>query len=365
MKKIKIITILGTRPEIIKLSPILPLLDKEFNHILIHTGQHYSFNLDAIFFEELCLKAPDYNLNTGSGTHAEQLGKMIIGIEKVLFEENPDAVIVFADPNTPLAGALAASKINIPVIHIEAGCRCNNKSVPEEINRILVDHCSNILFAPDKVAYSNLIREGIPKEKIHLVGSTAIDSVLRNIKIAEKSDILNLYNLKKDSYILVTVHRAENTDNKTNLKNIVEALNKLSDDITIIFSVHPRTLKALETHNIKLDENIKDIEPPGYLEFLKLMKNALFIITDSGGIQEEAAVLDIPVLILRNETEWTYLTDIGKNKLVGQKSKDIIKEAKDLIDNKEKLEKMKKVKVDFTKNVAEKIVQILKNELKK
>jgi UDP-N-acetylglucosamine 2-epimerase len=242
MKKLKVITILGTRPEITKLSPVLPVFDKEFDHKVIHTGQHYSYTMDRIFFEELRLRKPDYNLNVGSGTHAEQTAKMLIGIEKILIKEKPDYVVVFADPNTPLAGALAAAKLHIKVVHMEAGTRSFNRKMPEEINRVLIDHCSDILLAPDKKAVQNLAKEGIEKN-VYLVGSTAYEAALRNGEFAKNSNLLNKLKIKKREYILTTVHRAENTNDKKVLGELIGAVNNISEYIDIVLPLHPRTLK--------------------------------------------------------------------------------------------------------------------------
>ena len=357
----KILTILGTRPEIIKLSPIIPLLDKKFKHILVHTGQHYSYNMDKIFFEELELRQPDYMLEIGSGSHAEQTGNMMIGIEKVLIKEQPDYVIVYADPNTPLAGALAAIKLNIPVVHLEAGCRSFNKKMPEEINRIVADHCSEILVAADEAAYNNLKREGLDVSKAYIVGSFAVEPILRSKYIAnKKSNILENLAIKKEEYAVVTIHRAENTDNIKTFKSLIEALNEVSKKIPIIFPMHPRTKKIVEVNKMSISKQIIVLEPLGYLDFIKLMDNSLFIMSDSGGIQEEAAVIDIPCLILRNETEWTYLTDAGKNMLLGTDKNKIISKATALLKDREKLRQMKKIRVPIKTGVADGVVKIFK-----
>jgi len=357
----KVVTIFGTRPEIIKLSPVLPVFDQEFEHITIHTGQHYSHNMDQIFINELGLKEPNYNLKVGSGSHARQTSAMLIGIEDILLKEKPDLVVVFADPNTPLAGALAATKLNIPVVHMEAGCRSFNRNMPEEINRILADHCSDILLAPDQPSCNNLLNEGIPAEKIHVVGSTAYTSSLRNRDLAKKSKILENLNVEEGNYLLATIHRAENTNDLTVLREMFEALNEISKEKKIVIPLHPRTKKLIESQNIKLNEEIIMIEPQGYINFLKLLDCALFVLTDSGGIQEEAAALDTPCVVLRNETEMMYLIEMGKNILAGTQKEKIIKISQDLINNQDKLEKMKNVKVDYPEGIAEKIVEILKN----
>ncbi|MBI5681009.1 MAG: UDP-N-acetylglucosamine 2-epimerase (non-hydrolyzing) [Methanobacterium sp.] len=353
----KIVTILGTRPEIIKLSPIIPLIDKEFDHILIHTGQHYSYNMDKIFFEELGLRNCDYSLNVGSGTHSMQTGKMMIEIENVLLNENPDWVIVQGDTNSTLAGAITASKLNIKIAHVEAGCRSFDKKMPEEINRILVDHCSDILFAPDENAVKNLAAEGIQKEAIHLVGNTSVDACLRIMDLFNLNRLTEL-NLEKENYILLTIHRQENTEyNK--LKEIIKAVNQISNRIKVVFPLHLRTKKIIEDNNIEISENILQIDPVGYKEFIWLLKNSKFVMTDSGGIQEESAILNVPCLILRDNTEWEYLVNMGKTQLVGTNYKNIISSVSDLLNNNWKLEKMKNIKAPLKKNASKKIVNIL------
>jgi len=357
----KIITILGTRPEITKLSPLLPLLDKHFNHILVHSGQHYDYNMDEIFFSDLHLRKPDYFLNVGSGSHASQTAQIMVKFEEILLREKPDWVIVFADPNTPLAGALVASKLHIPLIHLEAGCRSFNKQMPEEINRIICDHCADLLIAPDEVARKNLLQEGLPEERIQVVGSTAIESSLRNVAYAqEKSTVLEQCGLVKGKYILATLHRAENTDDIQVLQGLFDAFSEISKRFPIVFPIHPRTRKIMDDQGLQLSEKVKIIEPQGYLDFLRLLDGCLFILSDSGGIQEEAAALNIPCLILRNETEWTYLVKAGKNLLVGSDKENIVSAANLLLNDPSKLQQMKSVRLDLNSNVAEKIIEVIR-----
>ena len=249
----KIATIFGTRPEIIKLSPLIPLLDREFNQILIHTGQHYSYEMDKIFFEELHLRDCDYTLNIGSGTHAQQTGKMIMKLEEVLLNEKPDIVLVQGDTNSTLAGALAASKLQIPVAHVEAGCRSFDRRMPEEINRILVDHISDYLFAPDENAWKNLTdSECISSEKVHLVGNTSVDACIRAMDMFNQETLVD-YSLEKNNYILFTLHRQENTT-YDGLKEILMALNTISERIKVLFPVHLRTRKVINEYKIEIEE---------------------------------------------------------------------------------------------------------------
>ncbi|XRO77568.1 non-hydrolyzing UDP-N-acetylglucosamine 2-epimerase [Methanocaldococcus sp. 10A] len=340
----KLSIILGTRPEIIKLSPIIRALEKtNIDWHIIHTNQHYSENMDKIFFEELNLPKPKYNLNVGSGTHAQQTGKMLIRIEDVLLKENPDIVIVQGDTNTTLAGALVASKLKINIAHVEAGLRSFDRNMPEEINRVLTDHISDYLFAPTEIAKNNLLREGIEENKIFVVGNTIVDATLQNLKIAEKNEnaIAFFNNIINDDYFLLTLHRAENVDNKKRLKNIIDGIFKITEiyDKDIIFPIHPRTNKRFKEFNLfdklKSNKKIKIIEPVGYLEFLMLEKNADLILTDSGGVQEEACILKTPCITLRDNTERPETVEVGANILVGDNKEKLIK-AVEIMLNKEK-----------------------------
>jgi len=359
----KVMTVLGTRPEIIKLSPLIPLLDKEFNHFVVHSGQHYSFEMDSIFFRELGLKNPKYNLKVGSGTHGFQTGRMLERIEHIIINEKPDIVLTLGDTNTTLAGALAATKLNIKVVHIEAGCRSFNRSMPEEINRIVVDHCSDYLFAPDKKSVENLLKEGIDEKRIYMTGSLIIDACLRSRRFIDKSEIEKKLKLKKGKYILVTIHRAENTESIMILKNIISALNEISEKINVVFVVHPRTMKLLRENKVTWRKNVIISKPLGYFDLLRLIQGSRFIITDSGGIQEEACVLNTPCLVARNETEWMRLVEGGKNFLVGNKKQRILKACNSLLDDKF-LETVKKRELKLVKDVDKKILSILKNILR-
>ncbi|WP_459202399.1 non-hydrolyzing UDP-N-acetylglucosamine 2-epimerase [Methanococcus sp. CF] len=329
---VKIGIILGTRPEIIKMSPVIREL-KNKNFFLIHTNQHYSENMDKVFFEELNLPKPDYNLNIGSGSHGDQTGRMLIEIEKVLLKERPDFVLVQGDTNTVLAGALAASKLGIKIGHIEAGLRSFDRKMPEETNRVLTDHISELLLAPTETAAKNILNEGISIEKIRVVGNTIVDATLQNLKIAEKnekisnflSDITN-----GEKYFLLTLHRAENTDNFEILSKLVTSINEISKKYgkNIIFPIHPRTYKKLNEfgliNEIKNNPLIKIIEPVGYLEFLIFEKNAELIITDSGGLQEEACILNIPCVTLRENTERPETLHVNSNILAGSDPRNIL-----------------------------------------
>ena len=317
----KISVILGTRPEIIKMSPIIRYLkDISLDFFILHTGQHYSYEMERIFFQELELPDADYNLEVGSGTHGQQTGKMLNGIEDVLLQEKPDVVLVQGDTNTVLAGALAAAKLGIKVGHVEAGLRSFDRSMPEEINRVVADHLSDYLFAPTVTAQQNLLQEGISSDNIFVCGNTVVDALFQNIGISEsKLSVLDDLGLQKEGYFLVTAHRQENVDNEGRLNDIVNVLMELQlqYDIPIIFSAHPRTINRLAEFDITLPEGIRIIEPPGYLEFLQLEKNAKLVLTDSGGVQEETCILRVPCVTLRNNTERPETIEVGSNILVG------------------------------------------------
>lgn len=325
-EKITLLSILGARPQFIKIAPLIKALythnlkhrTPKIKHILVHTGQHYDYEMSKVFFKELKIPEPDYNLGVNRGNHGYQVGNMLVRLEKVLLKEKPDWVLVYGDTNSTLAGALAAAKLHIPVGHIEAGLRSFNRKMPEEINRVLTDHISNRLFCPTKTAVKNLKNEGITKG-VYLVGDVMYDAILANIKLAKKkSNVLKNLNLKPKAYYLVTVHRAENTDNKDRLMSILKALHGVR--LPVIFPVHPRTRDAITQCNdstTKQYSNILFIKPVSYLDMLMLEKNAKKILTDSGGIQKEAYFLTVPCITLRDETEWVETLDDGWNILAG------------------------------------------------
>jgi len=325
----KIVIVLGTRPEIIKTLPIIRECQRrKLNYFILHTNQHYSENLDKIFFKELELPQPKYNLDVGSGTHAEETGKMLIGIEKVLIKEKPDIVLVEGDTNTVLAGALAATKLHIKIGHIEAGLRSYFREMPEEINRILTDHISDFLFVPTKKAKEILIGEGISKKKISVTGNTIVDAVYQNLKLAErKSKILKKLNLRKEKYFLITAHRSENVDKKERIKGILKGLELISKKfkLPIIYPIHPRAEKMIRKFKSKVPKVIKLIKPVGYLDFLQLETNAKLILTDSGGVQEEACILKVPCVTLRENTERPETLVIKSNILTGASPQKILK----------------------------------------
>ncbi|WP_408955103.1 non-hydrolyzing UDP-N-acetylglucosamine 2-epimerase [Natroniella sp. ANB-PHB2] len=310
----KVVTIVGARPQFIKAAPVSRELSKENQEILVHTGQHYDQNMSDIFFKELNIPKPDYNLGIGSDSHGKQTGKMLAEIEEVILEEKPDVLLVYGDTNSTIAGALAASKLLIPVIHIEAGLRSYNKDMPEEQNRILTDHISKLLFCPTETAVKNLKKEGIT-QGVENVGDVMYDAVLYNVELSkQKSDILEELGVEAKGYILATVHRAENTNSKERLKNIVQAFNDSNEHI--VLPLHPRTKNYLEKYDLQFNDNVQIIEPVGYLDMLMLESNSKKILTDSGGVQKEAYFLKVPCITMRDETEWIETVDYGWNFLV-------------------------------------------------
>ena len=347
----KIITVIGARPQFIKAAAVSNIIRKEFEEILVHTGQHYDENMSKVFFDELNIPKPDYNMGIGSGNHGQQTGTMLIELEKIYLKEKPDLVLVYGDTNSTLAGALAASKLLIPVAHVEAGLRSFNMNMPEEQNRILTDHISSILFPPTETAVVNLKNEGI-KNSVHNVGDVMFDAVLDFKELAKKkSNIVNELNLIENKYILTTIHRAENTNDINRLRNIIQALNESNK--TIVLPLHPRTKKYISEYKLEFASNVKVIDPVGYLDMIMLEMGSGKIVTDSGGVQKEAFFLSKPCITMRNETEWIETVDNGWNVLVGTDSDKICYNILNFAP------KEKKNNYFGDGNTAQKIVQIL------
>ena len=355
----KIVTIVGARPQFIKAAAIRRAIRKinersqarlygksRIQEILVHTGQHYDYMMDKVFFEELKLPRPDYHLGVGSGSHGKQTGKMLERIEMVLQKERPERVLVYGDTNSTLAGALAAAKLKIPVAHVEAGLRSFNRAMPEEVNRLLTDHLSTFLFCPTDQAVRNLLKEGIKDGGTRIVknvGDVMYDSILYYSKIAKRRSAIleelglytsnsvrnaDLHSLRTPNYYLATLHRAENTDDPKKLKSIFRALNEIGKKTPVVLPLHPRTKKMIKAYHLFSEfKSIKFIEPVSYLDMLKLGKNAKAILTDSGGVQKEAYWFGVPCLTLREETEWVETIESGWNVLVGTSVERIMKEA--------------------------------------
>ncbi|MDE1485017.1 UDP-N-acetylglucosamine 2-epimerase (non-hydrolyzing) [Xenorhabdus bovienii] len=326
----KIITIIGARPQFIKASVVSKALSncQNIQEIIVHTGQHFDSNMSDIFFNELNIPKPDYTLNIHSNSHGEMTANMLIEVEKILIFEKPQAVMVYGDTNSTLAGALAASKLHIPIIHVEAGLRSFNMAMPEEINRILTDNVSSILFCPTETAVNNLQKEGFFSKKVTIkkVGDVMEDSAIYFSQMAKKPD--ELQNIQ--NFILTTLHRAENTDNKERLTEIVKALNYIHKNISpVVLPLHPRTNKMLKQYKLHLDVQL--IEPVGYLQMLWLLQNTNLVITDSGGLQKESFFFKKPCITVRDQTEWTELVESGVNRLANSKCENIIKMVEDFI----------------------------------
>lgn len=316
----KILTIVGARPQFIKAAAVSRALIKfrnDINEVIVHTGQHYDANMSDVFFDELSIPKPAYNLGVGGGTHAQNTGRMLEAIEHVLINEKPDHVMVFGDTDSTLAGALAAAKLHIPVAHVESGLRSYNRTMPEELNRVLTDHLSSMLFVPGMAAKNNLTKEGISGKNVIVVGDVMYDVALYYRKHAKRPSCIE--GIGNDKYVLATIHRAENTDNLVRLSSIVEALGTI--DCNVIVPLHPRTASRLRSESsIKVPNNLIMIPPVGYLEMVWLEVNCEFVITDSGGVQKEAFFHEKACVTVRDETEWIELVDLGVNYIAGTTS---------------------------------------------
>lgn len=326
----RICILLGTRPEIVKMSPIIrECVRRGIDHYTVHTGQHYSYEMDRIFFDQLELEEPRYNLNVGSGPHGQQTGKMLAGIEKILIEDRPDILLVQGDTNTVLAGALAAAKLNISIGHIEAGLRSFDRSMPEEVNRVIADHVSDFLFATSAISQANLLAEGIDKDKITITGNTIVDAVKQNLEISERKvgHTLASLGLIKGNYILATLHRQENVDSIERLRSIIIGLEGVSFALgqEVILPMHPRTRKNMASFGLTIPQGVRAMEPLGFLEFLQLESNASIALTDSGGVQEESCIFGVPCVTLRNNTERPETVEVGANVIAGVESANIIR----------------------------------------
>lgn len=351
----KIVTVIGARPQIIKAAALSRAIKehfkKEVNEIIVHTGQHYDDNMSQVFFDELGIPQPDYNLGVGSASHGVQTARMIEGIEEILLKEKPDYLVLYGDTNSTLAGAIAASKIHVPIVHIEAGLRSFNKSMPEEINRICCDHCSTLLFSPTATGFKNLIKEGFnPDNKrrftidnpgIYHCGDVMYDNSKYFANIADtKSQILDKEGLRGTGYMLCTIHRDNNTDQPERLNAIFKALLKISEFKRVVLPLHPRTSKLLNTNlendlydKITNNKNIKILPPASFLDMIVLERHAQMVVTDSGGVQKEAFFFQKPCLILRSETEWKEIVECGAAVITDADENKIIDSFNDFVEN--------------------------------
>lgn len=318
MAKVKVLTVIGARPQFVKAAMVSKALARHpgVDEIIVHTGQHFDRNMSQLFFDELDIPRPNWNLGVGGGSHAQNTGRAMEGIERLILSERPDWVMVYGDTDSTLAGALAAAKLCVPIAHVEAGLRSFNRSMPEEINRLLTDHVSEALFAPSQSAVANLGHEGVDPHKVHHVGDVMYDAVLHFTALAERrSDTLSLLGIGEKGYVLATVHRKENVDDPERLRHILEGLGRAR--LPVVLPVHPRTRKRITEQGLTPPSNLRLIEPVGYLDMMLLQKHAAFVATDSGGLQKEAFFHGVPCAVLRDETEWTELLATGLTTLVG------------------------------------------------
>ena len=336
----KVLSIVGARPNFMKIDPILRAFDRHpgrFQSTLLHSGQHYDDAMSKVFFQELGIRQPDVYLGVGSGSHAEQTAAVMVGIEKLLIRDPHDLVLTVGDVNSTMAAAIAAAKLQIKVAHVEAGLRSGDRSMPEEINRLLTDSISDLLFTPSRDGDENLLREGVAKEKIHFVGNVMIDTLLRCRDLAERSTVFADLAVKKKAYALVTLHRPSNVDHRPSLEKLLSALRRIQDRVDVLFPIHPRTAKRIAEHGfqpaIDAMKRLRLVPPLGYVDFLALQANAAMVLTDSGGIQEETTVLGVPCLTLRENTERPITITEGTNRLVGSDPEKIVAEAMNILDH--------------------------------
>lgn len=339
-KQLKIISVVGARPNFVKISPLIREMTKypQIQAILVHTGQHYDRQMSGSFFRELGIKPPKINLQVGSQSQTVQTAKIMIGLEKIFIKERPDLVLLVGDVNSTVAASLTAAKLNIPIAHVEAGLRSYDRTMPEEINRLITDQLSSLLFTTESDAFKNLVKEGVDKRKIFFVGNIMIDSLYKNLARAKKLATLKKFKIKPRKYCLLTLHRPSNVDEKKSLERIIKAVGEIQKSITVIWPIHPRSLKMIRKYKIDISKlkNLIIISPASYLNFLNLMLNAKFVMTDSGGIQEETTALSIPCLTLRNNTERPVTIYEGTNILAGINPQKIIREANKIIRGKNK-----------------------------
>jgi len=362
----KILDVAGARPNFMKIAPLMKEMQKypEIHPIIVHTGQHYDEKMSKLFFEELNIPKPDINLEVGSASHSVQTANIMIAFEQVLLKEHPDLVVVVGDVNSTIGCALPAVKLHIPVAHVEAGLRSFDRDMPEEINRVLTDAISEYLFVTEPSGKENLLNEGIPKEKIHFVGNVMIDTLLANKAQAEHSSILARLALKPKEYALLTLHRPSNVDVRETFLRILDALEEIQTRIPIIFPIHPRTRKRIDefelTVRVESMSNFRLIDPLGYLDFLKLMTNTQLMLTDSGGIQEETTILNVPCVTLRENTERPITSQQGTNVVVGTDTERIIEESYNILNGKVVSSQMPDL---WDGKAAERIVNILIKKL--
>ncbi len=362
---LKVLGVVGARPNYMKIEPVFRLLEEEaesFSTLLVHTGQHYDETMSQIFFRDLGFRSPDIDLGVGSGTHAEQTGIVMMRLEEVLVERQPDLVIVVGDVNSTLAAAVTAAKLHIPVAHIEAGLRSYDRRMPEEINRVVTDALASYLFTPSRDADENLKREGIPDNRIYFVGNVMIDALMRCRSLAEKSSIFKELGVERGKYALVTLHRPSNVDDPQVLLEILKAIIEIQKSVTVIFPIHPRTEKQIQQYGFQSEvenlPNFKIIQPLGYIDFLALEAHARLVLTDSGGIQEETTVLGVPCLTLRENTERPITVTQGTNQVVGHNYEEIVTSAFSILEGRDFKVQIPEL---WDGHAAERIVSVLRS----
>lgn len=343
----------------VKMSPLLPRLDRGWRHVLVHTGQHHDPELEQVFFEELGLRPPDHQLSVPGGGAAVQVGSMLASIEPVLASVRPDAVVVQGDTNSGFAGAWVAARLGIPVVHVEAGCRSFVPTMPEEMNRVLIARLASLHFAPDAVAVRNLRAEGIARRFIHEVGNTGLDACRRIGRLAKRSRVAG-FGVKPGRYALATFHRAENTDDPVRLRGIVEGLRRVSAELPVLLPLHPRTAAAFRREGLSLEgSGVRVTGPLGPLDFTALLRDAYLVMSDSGGVQEEAAVMNRPCLILRDETEWKRLVTAGKNFIAGTEAAGIERLARRFLGSREHWNRVRAREAPLRFGATDRILEVL------
>jgi UDP-N-acetylglucosamine 2-epimerase (non-hydrolysing) len=357
---VKILNVVGARPNFMKMAPIISAIDRrggEVSQVLVHTGQHYDDAMSASFFRDLGMPAPDINLEVGSGTHTEQTARVMLAFEKAVIEEKPDWVVVVGDVNSTLACALVAGKLCIPVAHVEAGLRSFDRTMPEEINRVLTDQLADLLLTPSPDADTNLLREGISPERIVRVGNVMIDTLFQQLERAGQSEVMNDLALQPREFAVLTLHRPSNVDDSESLRNLFDALSEIARRLPVIFPAHPRTQARIREFGIGVPEGVRVMAPLGYLDFLRLWSQSRMVMTDSGGLQEETTALGIPCLTLRENTERPITVEQGTNRIVGRDRARILEAANEVLAD----EVGKKVRIPelWDGRTAERIVDAL------
>lgn len=358
----KLALIVGARPNFMKAAPLMRELQRfpdRFETLLIHTGQHYDHKLSQLFFEELGMVRPDIYLGVGSGSHAEQTARIMIELEKVFIEQKPDMIVVFGDVNSTMAASLVAAKLQIKIAHVEAGLRSFDPAMPEEINRIVTDRLSDYMFVTEPSGLKHLEQEGVDKRKVFFTGNIMIDSLASSLAAAKKSSILTDLRLEPKKYAVMTLHRPSNVDNPEILMSIINAVNSVGNTVPVVFPCHPRTQKELARHNLAITPTsgpLRLIEPLGYLDFLRLQSECYFVLTDSGGVQEETTYLQIPCVTMRENTERPVTVDVGSNILVGPSPAKVLEAVRGILDGKHKKGRIPEL---WDGHTAERIVAIL------